>query len=79
MSQRKYNFEKMTDEQLTALAARFPKAVETITIRKPVYSVIAKLLDCGVEVPEVKLAAAAPAGEDPEKPAFLGGKKKVDA
>lgn len=55
MSQRKYRFEKMTPEQLIVLAEKYPSAVETITIRKPRYSIIAKLLDCDVEVPGVTL------------------------
>lgn len=55
MSVRKYNIEKMTDEELAALAEKFPAAVQVITIRRPVYSVIAKLLDCRVDVPGVRL------------------------
>lgn len=80
MSTRKYSFEKMTDEQLIALAEKFPRAVEVITVRKPVYSVIAKLLDCGVEVPGVQLVdplkdavTLTPAliAEVSDKPAYL--------
>lgn len=55
MSVRKYNIEKMTPEELADLEAKFPRAVQTVTIRKPVYNVIAKLLDCGVDVPGVRL------------------------
>lgn len=55
MSARKYTFEKMSQEQLTALGEKYPRAIETVTKHKPVYSVIAKLLDCGVEVPGVVL------------------------
>lgn len=56
MAKRKYRFKKMTPEQLTELGEKFPRAVQTITTRRPVYSVIAKLLDCGVEVPGLELA-----------------------
>jgi hypothetical protein len=59
MSVRRYSIEKLSQEQLTVLAEKFPRAVETVTTRKPVYTVIAKLLDCGVEVPGVVLKTQA--------------------
>lgn len=41
MSKRRYNFRKMSQEQLAELGQRFPAAVEVITIRRPVYSTLA--------------------------------------
>lgn len=61
MSARRYRFEKLSQEQLLALEAKYPNAVATITIKKPVYSIIAKLLDCGLEVPGVTIIGDAPA------------------
>jgi len=51
MTKRKYSFEPLTDDELTALAKKYPEAVETrtVTIRKPVYRVIAMLIQCKVE------------------------------
>jgi len=56
MSKRKYSFKKPTPENLSSLAERFPKAVRTITVHKLNYAVVAKLLDCGVPLPEIELA-----------------------
>lgn len=56
MSRRKYHFSKPTPEGIAALAERFPKAVRTTTIHRLNYSVVAKLLDCGVPLPEIELA-----------------------
>lgn len=55
MSKRKYHIQKMTQEQLAELGKKFPSTVEVITTRRPVYSIIAKMLDCGLNemIPEV--------------------------
>lgn len=57
MSKRKFSYEPMTEEQIDELAKVYPTAVETkvVTTRKPVYRVIAMLLECGLEVPGVQL------------------------
>ena len=57
MSKRKYRF-KVTD--MEALKAEYPTAVESIHIparteSKPVYTIIAKLLDCGIAVPGIEI------------------------
>lgn len=67
MSQRKFSFPKFTDAQLEALAAKYPKAVQTV--RKPVYRVLAMLAECGAELPEGIVLTE-------EKPAFLKDKKE---
>lgn len=64
MSKRKYRFKKMSQEQLETLGEKFPKAVQTITTRKPVYSMLAKLCDCGVEVPGLEMADDAQKGDE---------------
>lgn len=76
MSTRKYQFEPMTDAELAELQEKFPRAVQTITTHKPVYSVIAKLLDCGVEVPGVRLKSDAPVGL-PDKVALPPKEKRL--
>ncbi len=76
MSARKYHFAKMTDDQLATLAEKFPRAVQTVTIRKPVYSVIAKLLDCGVDVPGIQLVENIGAVDDPNLPPLLRAKRQ---
>jgi hypothetical protein len=57
MTKRKYSFEPLTDDELTALAEKYPEAVETytVTIRRPVYRVIAMLLQCKLDVPGIRL------------------------
>jgi len=57
MSKRRYKFAPMTDEQMTELAKLFPRAVETETItrRRLNYSVVSRLIDCGVTVPGVSI------------------------
>ena len=52
MSGRKYNFSHLTDKELDAIAEKYPKAVETVTIRKPVYRQLAMLAECGAPLPE---------------------------
>lgn len=64
MSVRKYRFEKMSQEELVVLGEKFPRAVETITIHKPVYNIIAKLLDCNIEVPGVRLLTEGSGAEE---------------
>ncbi len=49
MSKRKYKISHLTAEQLEEISSKYPKAV--VTVRKPVYKVIAMLMDCGLEVP----------------------------
>jgi len=56
---RNYRFEPLTDADLDALAAKYPFAIETrtVVIRKPVYKVVAMLLERGEEVPGIRLLA----------------------
>lgn len=67
MSKHKHNYE-VTD--IEALEKAFPKAVITETRKGITRQVITKLLDCGVDVPGIKVtlpAADAPiAGNEPE-------------
>lgn len=51
MSRRKFSISHLTDEQIAALAEAYPTAVETITIRKPVYKICAMLAQCKVPLP----------------------------
>ncbi len=57
MATRKFSIEKMTEAELDELAKVFPKAVRTQTVTRKflVYNVVAKLLECGVSVPGVRL------------------------
>lgn len=52
MTSRKYSFNHLSAEQLEKIAAKYPKAVQTVTTRKPVYKVLAMLAECGVEMPD---------------------------
>lgn len=58
MATRKYHFEKMTQDELAALGMIYPKAVKSVTKLRPNYSIIAQLLNCGVEVPGLRLTGA---------------------
>jgi len=51
MSKRKYSIENITPAQLDEINALYPKAVQVVI--KPVYKVIAMLMECGLEVPGV--------------------------
>lgn len=66
MSKRKFSTSHLTTEQLEQIAAIYPRAV--VTVRKPVYKVIAMLLECGLEVPGM---------EKPESKG-LPGKKQTE-
>ncbi len=69
MTKRKYHIKKMTQEQLTSLGSKFPNTVEIITIRRPRYSIIAKMLDCALNdmIPEVVLLSEEEAVEQAKK------------
>lgn len=67
MTARKYDFSHLTEKELDTIAAKFPKAVETV--RRPVYSVLAKLADCDVPMPDgIQLVQEA---KDTGTPKFL--------
>jgi hypothetical protein len=51
MSKRKYCVTDLTDAQLEEISKLYPKAVQAV--RKPVYKVIAMLLECGLPVPGI--------------------------
>jgi hypothetical protein len=55
MSARKYSWNELTEAQLDELSAKYPFAVETITIRKPIYKIVSMLLDSKVAVPGITL------------------------
>lgn len=52
MAGRKYDFTHLTDTQLDALAKMYPKAVNTVTIRMPVYNQLRMIVECGAPLPE---------------------------
>lgn len=62
MSSRIFKWEPLSEEDFTALAEKYPEAVETktITVRKPVYKVISMLLQCKLDVPGIRLINDAP-------------------
>jgi hypothetical protein len=81
MSKHKWNYE-VTD--IEALEKAFPKAVVTETRKGIARQVITKLLDCGVDVPGIKVTLPATPSEEaatqsePSKveiPTFLKGQK----
>ena len=85
MSKHKWNYE-VTD--IEALEKAFPKAVVTETRKVIARQVITKLLDCGVDVPGIKVtlpaapseeAATLPDVSKAEHPAFLSHKHKQPA
>ncbi len=60
MASRKYNFSHLSEQQLDQIAAKYPKAVETVTIRRPRYRILAMLAEAGAEMPDgVHLEAGA--------------------
>jgi hypothetical protein len=75
MTSRKFDFSHLTPEQLDAIAVVYPDAVETVTIRKPVYRILAMLATCRVKMPDGIELVKTGEREDYELPAVLGGKK----
>lgn len=74
MSKRRYKFNVINIDELVAA---FPQAVTEKIIPehrefKPNYTIIAKLLDCGITVPGIVVDGHFEEVDD--KPAFLGGK-----
>lgn len=73
----------MSQEQLASLGKNFPTTVEVITTLRPRYSIIAKMLDCGLQdmIPEVEVIseeeAAAAALED-DKKGVLGAEDHLE-
>lgn len=75
MSKRRY---KIVITDIEVLAVAYPKAVEEVEIpasikKKAVYTVIAKLLDCGLEVPGIEIVL----DEDKEETDALSKKSKI--
>jgi hypothetical protein len=50
MGSRKYDISKMTQADLAEVERLYPKAKAVETIRRPVYRIIAMLMDCGLDV-----------------------------
>lgn len=66
MSERRYKIEVTNAEELEKA---FPQAIETVEIparteKKAKYSIVAKLLDCGIEVPGIKATKSAGSLQD---------------
>ena len=83
MSKRRYRIKPMTQEQLAEMRSRFPAAVEVVTLYRPVYSTISKMMDCelGHLIPEVQLMSdeeAAAAEADEAKQGVLAVDEEAD-
>lgn len=80
MSKRRYHFKPMTQEQLAELQKRYPKTVQSITILKPVYSIISKMMDCelGNDIPEVQLMSSEEAAQEEQEEEKKQGVLAVD-